>query len=62
MPATTSSGPHSNGYSLIRRVLDIDEDVTIDGVPAVKLLLEPTKIYVMPTPQLKVRRISSVAI
>ena len=43
-----SSGPHSNGYSLIRRVLDIDIDSAIDGVPVAELLLEPTKIYVRP--------------
>ncbi len=41
-----SSGPHSNGYSLIRRVLEIDNDSEIDGVPAAELLLEPTRIYV----------------
>jgi phosphoribosylformylglycinamidine cyclo-ligase len=41
-----SSGPHSNGYSLIRRVLDIDSGSEIDGVPVAELLLEPTKIYV----------------
>lgn len=41
-----SSGPHSNGYSLIRRVLDIAEDRTIDGKPAESALMEPTRIYV----------------
>jgi phosphoribosylformylglycinamidine cyclo-ligase len=41
-----SSGPHSNGYSLIRRVLEIDGDSEIDGTPVAELLLEPTKIYV----------------
>ncbi len=43
-----SSGPHSNGYSLIRRVLQIDNNSEIDGVPVTELLLEPTKIYVRP--------------
>jgi phosphoribosylformylglycinamidine cyclo-ligase len=43
-----SSGPHSNGYSLIRKVLDIDPDATIDGRPARDVLLEPTRIYVKP--------------
>lgn len=41
-----SSGPHSNGYSLIRKVLEIDGDATIDGRPARDRLLEPTRIYV----------------
>ncbi|MDP7153042.1 MAG: phosphoribosylformylglycinamidine cyclo-ligase, partial [Gammaproteobacteria bacterium] len=45
----TASGPHSNGYSLIRRVLDLHPDgVTsvCDGKPVGQLLLEPTRIYV----------------
>jgi len=41
-----SSGPHSNGYSLIRKVLDIAGDAEIDGRPAAEALLEPTRIYV----------------
>lgn len=41
-----SSGPHSNGYSLIRKVLEIAENGDIDGVPAEELLMEPTRIYV----------------
>ncbi len=44
-----SSGPHSNGYSLIRRVLDLHPDgagFMCGGTPADKLLLEPTRIYV----------------
>lgn len=51
-----SSGPHANGYSLIRRVLDIAEQrplgesspawPAIEGTPAETLLLEPTRIYV----------------
>ena len=43
-----SSGPHSNGYSLIRRVLEIDSASHIGGVSVAELLLEPTKIYVTP--------------
>ncbi len=43
-----SSGPHSNGYSLIRKVLDIEPDAAIDGRPARDALLEPTRIYVRP--------------
>ena len=41
-----SSGPHSNGYSLIRKVLEIAGASEIDGVPAAELLMEPTRIYV----------------
>ena len=43
-----SSGPHSNGYSLIRKVLERAPDAQIDGVPAAERLLAPTKIYVKP--------------
>ncbi len=43
-----SSGPHSNGYSLIRRVLDRVPDAGIDGAPAAERLLAPTRIYVRP--------------
>ncbi len=41
-----SSGPHSNGYSLIRKVLEIATDREIDGQPAAERLLAPTTIYV----------------
>jgi len=44
-----SSGPHSNGYSLIRRVLELHPDGTqfdCGGTPVGELLLEPTRIYV----------------
>ena len=41
-----SSGPHSNGYSLIRKVLDVAGDANIDGRAAKEALLEPTRIYV----------------
>ena len=43
-----SSGPHSNGYSLIRKVLDREPDAEIDGEAASKRLLAPTRIYVKP--------------
>lgn len=41
-----SSGPHSNGYSLIRRVLERAGDKSIAGQPAAEVLLAPTRIYV----------------
>ncbi len=44
--ALASSGPHSNGYSLIRRVLERAGDETIGGEPANARLLTPTRIYV----------------
>ncbi len=47
-----SNGAHSNGFSLIRKVLDIAGNPDIDGTPADELLLRPTKIYVKPVLQL----------
>jgi len=41
-----SSGVHSNGFSLIRKILEIAENGDIDGTPIEELLLEPTRIYV----------------
>ena len=42
-----SSGPHSNGYSLIRKLID-DFEVEIEGQKLGDILLTPTKIYVKP--------------
>ena len=41
-----SSGAHSNGYSLIRKVLELDPDGEINGQDAAAALLAPTRIYV----------------
>lgn len=41
-----SSGPHSNGYSLIRKVLERDPRALIGSRPAASQLLVPTRIYV----------------
>jgi phosphoribosylformylglycinamidine cyclo-ligase len=46
--ALRSSGPHSNGYSLIRKVLELAGDSKIGGVSAAEALLAPTRIYVRP--------------
>ena len=45
-----SSGPHSNGYSLIRKVLEVSKTdpsiLELDGEKLIDLLMAPTKIYV----------------
>jgi phosphoribosylformylglycinamidine cyclo-ligase len=43
-----SSGPHSNGYSLIRKVLERAPTDLIDNTPVTDRLLLPTRIYVKP--------------
>lgn len=47
--ALGSSGPHSNGYSLIRKIIEVAELNTqelLEGKPLIEHLIAPTKIYV----------------
>jgi phosphoribosylformylglycinamidine cyclo-ligase len=46
-----SSGPHSNGYSLIRKLIAVagaTPATQLDGRPLFERLLQPTRIYVKP--------------
>ncbi|MEN8108000.1 MAG: phosphoribosylformylglycinamidine cyclo-ligase [Pseudomonadota bacterium] len=46
-----SSGPHSNGYSLVRKIIEVSGtalDADLEGKPLVEWLLAPTRIYVKP--------------
>ena len=46
-----SSGPHSNGYSLIRKIIEVSGsslDDDLEGRPLAEWLLAPTHIYVKP--------------
>src|SRR5579864_2898714 len=46
-----SSGPHSNGYSLIRKLVALSgagADTQLEGKPLLDRLLAPTRIYVKP--------------
>ncbi|WP_234857421.1 phosphoribosylformylglycinamidine cyclo-ligase, partial [Salmonella enterica] len=48
--ALGSSGPHSNGYSLVRKIIDVSgcdpQTTLLEGKPLADHLLEPTRIYV----------------
>ncbi len=51
MLGIASSGPHSNGFSLIRKLIevgaaDIENDILSDGSKAVDAVLAPTRLYV----------------
>lgn len=44
-----SSGVHSNGYSLVRKILEVNNialEIDFEGKPLGEILLEPTRIYV----------------
>lgn len=62
-----SSGPHSNGYSLIRKIIEVSGqnlDTDLNGQPLIDALMAPTRIYVKPIlelmKQIKVHALSHI--
>lgn len=48
--ALSSSGPHSNGYTLVRKIIDVSgcdpQTTLLEGKPLADHLLKPTRIYI----------------